>query len=114
MRLAQRALDVGENRLELLVVEVQEARERFLHALLLSVGWAALSLLVGGTLVAMVAVAFEGLPALFALSGLAMVYSGGAAFFYLRLRRNRREWKVFSTTLEQLRKDRECLASPHA
>ena len=41
-QLARRLLTIGENRLELLTVEVQEERERLLHALLLALGVAAL------------------------------------------------------------------------
>lgn len=46
----------SENRLELLAVEVQEERERLLHALLLALGVAAFGLLAGLTLTAAVAV----------------------------------------------------------
>src|SRR5450756_2455156 len=39
---ARRLLTIGENRLELLMVEVQEERERLLHAILLALGVACL------------------------------------------------------------------------
>ena len=42
---ARRLLTIGENRLELLAVEVQEEREGLLHAILLALGVAALGLL---------------------------------------------------------------------
>ena len=38
-RLARRLFTIGENRLELLVVEVQEERGRLLHTNLLAFGW---------------------------------------------------------------------------
>jgi uncharacterized membrane protein YqjE len=40
-------LAIGENRFELLMVEVQEERERLLHAIVLALGAAALGLLAG-------------------------------------------------------------------
>ena len=46
-RLARRLLALGENRFELLMVEVQEERERLLHAIVLALGVAALGLLAG-------------------------------------------------------------------
>jgi uncharacterized membrane protein YqjE len=49
-RFAQRLLTIGENRLELLMVEVQEERERLLRARLLTLGAAAFSLLASMTL----------------------------------------------------------------
>jgi uncharacterized membrane protein YqjE len=44
-RFARRLLSIGENRCELLMVEVQEERERFLHAILLALGMAGFGLL---------------------------------------------------------------------
>ena len=46
-RLARLLLAIGENRLELLSVELQEERERLLCAILLALGVAAFSLLAG-------------------------------------------------------------------
>jgi len=46
-RFARRLLAMGENRFELLMVEVQEERERLLRAILLALGVAALGLLAG-------------------------------------------------------------------
>src|SRR5271155_1589833 len=48
--LARRLLTIGENRLELLTVEVQEGRERLLHAFLMALGVAAFGLLAAITL----------------------------------------------------------------
>ena len=53
---ARRLLTIGENRLELLTVEVQEERERLLHAFLLALGVAAFGLLAGLTLTAAIVV----------------------------------------------------------
>ena len=46
-RFARRLLTIGENRLALLMVEVQEERVRLLRAILLALGVAALGLLAG-------------------------------------------------------------------
>ena len=51
-RFARRLLTIGENRFELLVVEVQEERARLLHAILLALGVAAFGLLAGMALTA--------------------------------------------------------------
>ena len=45
--LVRRLLTIGENRLELLSVEVQEGRERLLQAIMLALGVAAFGLLAG-------------------------------------------------------------------
>ncbi len=52
----QRLLTIGENRLELLAVEVQEERERLLHALLMALGVAAFGLLATMTFTAAIVV----------------------------------------------------------
>ena len=46
-RMVARALHLGENRLQLLLLEVEEERERLLHALILALGAAAFGLLAG-------------------------------------------------------------------
>jgi uncharacterized membrane protein YqjE len=46
-RFARRLSTIGERRFELLMVEVREERERFLHAILLAPGAAAFGLLAG-------------------------------------------------------------------
>ena len=53
---ARRLLTIGENRLELLTVEVQEECERLLHAFLLALGVAAFGLLASLTLTAAIVV----------------------------------------------------------
>ena len=108
-RLAQRALVICENRLELLMVEVQEERERILHAIWLALGAAAFGLLAGVALTAVVAVAFwQGSPVA-ALMILTVLYAIAAALLYVRLARLQRDWQTLPTTLDQLRKDRACL-----
>lgn len=103
--LARRLLIIGENRLELLAVEVQEERERLVRAVLLALGLAAFGLLAGIALTAAIVVwswNWSPVAALLMLSGL---YAGIGAFFYQRLSRLLSGWHTLQATLEQLRKD---------
>ena len=108
-RLAQRALVICENRIELLMLEVQEERERFLRAVLLALGAAAFGLLAGVGLTAIIAVAFWQQSPVAALIIVTVIYAGTAVSLYARLSRLKRDWQTLPTTLDQLRKDRECL-----
>jgi uncharacterized membrane protein YqjE len=106
---ARRLLTVGENRLELLTVEVQEERERLLHAFLLALGVAAFGLLAGLTLTAAVAVllwAWSPPAVLLILTGL---YAVAGVCLYRRLTGVMRNWQTLSASLDQLRKDRAFL-----
>jgi uncharacterized membrane protein YqjE len=106
---ARRLLTVGENRLELLTVEVQEERERLLHAFLLALGVATFGLLAGLTLTATIVVllwAWSPWAALLILTG---VYTIAGICLYRRLIGVMRNWQTLSASLDQLRKDRACL-----
>ncbi len=108
-RFAQRLLTIGENRLELLTVEVQEERERLLHAVLLALGVAAFGLLACFTLTAAIVVwlwAWSPGAVLLILTGL---YGAAGGCLYRRLTGLLHDWQTFSATLDQLRKDRACL-----
>jgi len=108
-RFVRRLLTIGENRLELMMVEVQEQRERLLHAIVLALGVAAFGLLGGITLTGAVVVLlwdYSPLAVFLALTGL---YCVAAVFLYRRLTLMLRDWKNLPDTLDQLRKDRECL-----
>ena len=95
-RVAQRLLTIGENRLELLAVEVQEERERLLHALLLALGVAVLGLLAGMTLTAAIVVSCwpyshsAALLTLTALYGAAVVGLAGGSTMAVRRGSRRR------------------------
>ena len=108
-RLAQRVLVICENRVGLLMVEVQEERERFFHAILLALGAAAFGLLAGVGLTAIIAVAFWRQSPVAALLILTALYAVVTTVLYVRLIRLQRDWQTLPTTLDQLRKDRECL-----
>jgi uncharacterized membrane protein YqjE len=105
----RRLVTIGENRLELLAVEVQEEHERRLCAFLLALGVAAFGLLAGLTLTAAIVVllwAWSPVTVLLILTGL---YAATGVWLYWRLIGLLRNWQMLSATLEQLRKDRECL-----
>lgn len=108
-RLVQRALVICENRIELLMVEVEEERERILHAIWLALGAAVLGLLAGMSLTAVIVVACWQASPVAALIILTALYTAAAAVLYARLTRLQRDWQTLPTTLDQLRKDRECL-----
>jgi len=106
---ARRLLTIGENRLELLTVEVQEERERLLHAFLLALAVAAFGLLAGLTLTTAIAFllwSWSPLAVLLILTGL---YATAGICLYRRLTGVMRNWQTLSASLNQLQKDRACL-----
>ena len=108
-RFAQLLLTIGENRLKLLTVEVQEDREHLLHAFLLALGVAVFCLLAGITLTAAIVVwlwAYSPAAVLLTLTGL---YGVAAVYLYRRLTILLRDWQTLSATLDKLRKDSACL-----
>lgn len=108
-RLVHRLLTIGENRLELLTVELQEERERLVQAILLALGMAAFVLLAGITLTGLLVILFWNFSPATVLLGLTVLYAIVATGFYLRFARLLCDWRTLSATSEQLRKDRECL-----
>ena len=106
---ARRLLIIGENRLELLMVEVQEERERLLRAILLALGVAALGLLAGGALPGVIVVLFWDFSPVAVFLALTGFYGAAAAVLYQRLTVLLRDWQALPATLDQLRKDRACL-----
>ena len=105
---ARRLLTIGENRLELLMVEVQEERERLLHAILLALGVALFALLSGAALTIALVVVFWALSPVGVLLTLAVIYAGASIYLYCRFTALQRNWKTFPATLDQFRKDRAC------
>jgi uncharacterized membrane protein YqjE len=108
-RFTRRLLTIGENRLELLTMEVQEECERLLHAFLLALSVAAFGLLAGITLTTAIVVwlwAWSPVAVLLTLTGL---YGVAAVCLCRRLTGRLRGWQTLSASLDQLRKDRACL-----
>jgi uncharacterized membrane protein YqjE len=108
-RFARRLLSIGENRCELLMVEVQEERERLLHAILLALGMAGFGLLAGVALTGAIVVLLWELSRVAALLVLTCLYGATAVCLYRRLTLLLRDWQSLPATLDQLRKDRACL-----
>ena len=108
-RFARRLLTIGENRFELLMVEVQEERERLLRAILLALGVAAFGLLAGGALTGAIVVLLWERSPVAALLLLTFLYGAAAVCLYRRLALLLRDWQNLPATLDQLRKDRACL-----
>jgi uncharacterized membrane protein YqjE len=108
-RFAQRLLTIGENRLELLTLEVQEECERLLRAFLLALGVAAFGLLAGVTLTAAVVVGLWACSPVAVLLILTGLYGAAGVCLYHRLTGLLRDWQTLSASLDQLQKDRACL-----
>lgn len=108
-RLAREALALGQTRLELLAVELQEERERWLRAVLLGLGVATFGLLAGVALtVGLVAWLWPLSPIAAVLVPLGLNVT--AAFGCGRgLQRLVRTWESFPATFAQLHQDREAL-----
>lgn len=110
-RVAQRTLDIGSNRVELLLVELQEERQRLLVTALLAMGASAFILLAGIAFTLGIMVLVWDHSPVAALAVLAALYAAGAAFLYAKVVRMQRDCEMFTASLNQLRKDRECLAN---
>jgi uncharacterized membrane protein YqjE len=108
-RIAQRAFVIFENRLQLLMVEAQEERERILKAVWMGLVAVIFTLLAGITITIVVVLAFWEHYPIIALLILTALYAVGAAVFYAKLMQLQRDWQTLPATIDQLRKDRECL-----
>jgi uncharacterized membrane protein YqjE len=105
----RRLATMGENRFELLTVEVQEERERLLHAFLLALGVAAFGLLAGLVLTATIVVFLWACSPWAVLLTVTIIYGAAGFYLYRRLTQLLRNWQTFPATLDQIRKDRACL-----
>ena len=108
-RFGRRLLTIGENRIELFSVELQEERERLFRALFLLMGMAAFGLLAALSISGVIVVLLWPYSPLVAFLVLTFLYLAGALVFFWRFKLLLRDWKSFSATIDQLRKDRECL-----
>jgi uncharacterized membrane protein YqjE len=102
-------LVVGENRLELLMVEVQEERERALRAILLALGVAVFGFLAGAAVTVALVVMLWSFSPIAVLLTLTVLYSAISVLLYRRFAVLQRNWETLPATLDQLRKDRVCL-----
>jgi uncharacterized membrane protein YqjE len=103
---ALRLATMGENRVELLAVEVQEEREHLLHALLLALGVAAFGLLAALTFTATIVELLWVWSPFAVLLTLTAVYAAAGFWLYRRLMGLLGNWQTLPASLEQIRKDR--------
>ncbi len=108
-RLARRLLTIGENRLALLTVEIQEEGGRLVFALVLALGMAAFGLLACITLTAAIVVLLWDHYPVAVLLALTAAYGASSALLGRKLAGLQRDWQMLSASLDQLRKDRACL-----
>ena len=108
-RLSKALVNLVENRLELFLVEVQEERVRLVEALLLTVagGVAALMTLVLITLT--VVVIFWDSHRVLVLVLFSLAYATAAAVAFRKLRARLNRWQAFTSSLDQIKKDRAWL-----
>ncbi len=107
--IGRRLLTIGENRVELLRVEVQEERERLLRAILMAFGMVACALLASITLTAAIVILLWAYSPAAVLVVLTIIYAAAAALLGAKLMALLRDWQTLPATLDQLRKDRACL-----
>ncbi len=108
-RVAQRVLTIGENRLVLLVIEMQEERDRLLRLIFLALAMAVLVLLAGLTCTALLVLVVWPYAPLSALGGLTVVYALAAWLLWRRMQSMMQGWTAFASTLEHLHKDKAML-----
>jgi uncharacterized membrane protein YqjE len=108
-RLARRLLIIGENRLELLAVEMQEEREHLQRALLIALSAAVLGLLAGMTLTAAIVVLLWAWSPVAVLLILTVLYGAAGICLCRRLTKMMNDWQMLAASLDQFRKDRASL-----
>ncbi len=106
---ARRLLTIGENRLELLMLEIREERERLLRAVMFALATAVFGFLMGMALtVALIVWLWELSPVVVLLS-LTILYAAAAAHFYRQFIVLQRHWQTLPATIDQIKKDCACL-----
>lgn len=109
--LAHRLVAIGENRLELLAVELQEEANALVRALFLAFATVGCALLALMALSAAIVLAGWQWSPMGVLLILALVYALGAVMSYGLLHAVMNRWRAFEATLEQLKKDSQCWAN---
>lgn len=107
-RILRTVSDLAHTRLELFLVELKEERIRIVDALLLlavGVVCAAMTLI----LLTFTVVLIFWEHRVLALVLLTLLYAGMAVWSLLTLRKRLAGWNAFAATLQEFKKDRECL-----
>lgn len=110
-QLAKRLFIIGENRVELLIVEMQEARGRLLYAAMLVMAVGVLMLMVMLSLSAALVIGLWSYSPVGVLTILMLLYGTLAFLLYGRLIQVLRHGRLFSDTIDQLRRDRASFAT---
>jgi uncharacterized membrane protein YqjE len=108
-RLLSTVLAIAENRLELLLVELQQEQWRFFNVVLLLGAvliLAAMTLMVVTFTLVVVCLEAERMDL---LVGLTLLYLAATILCFWRLRVRLKSWAPFSATLGELKKDKACL-----
>jgi uncharacterized membrane protein YqjE len=108
-RLARTLLAIVKNRVELLMVAVQEGRELVLHAILLAVGLVVFGLLATMTLTAVVVVSWWDCSPVGVLAALTVLYGAAGFGLYRQLVRLIRKAQPLSALIDQIQKDRDSM-----
>jgi uncharacterized membrane protein YqjE len=108
-RLLRTLREAAANRLELFLVECQEERLRLMEALLLAATVLVCATLALVLLTFALVVIFWDTHRVLVLMLLTGAYAVGAVAAGVTLRARLRRWQPFGATLEEIRKDRECL-----
>jgi len=107
--LVRAVLALGQTRLDLLIVEIQEERGRWLTALVLALAGAVFGLLATMVFTFGVVVALWPVSVWLAIAVPLLLHGGLATWCAWRLLRLVRTWEFLPATLDQLRQDREAL-----
>jgi len=101
-------ITIGENRLELLAVEMQEEIQHIIHMIVMGFVVAAFGLLAGISFTASMVFILKSYPPATVLLSLTGLYGVVGTLLYWRFTRLRRNWQILSASLAQIRKDRSC------
>jgi uncharacterized membrane protein YqjE len=104
-RLLRTAAAVAQNRLELLLVEVQEERARLFDTLLVAAGAIACGLMALIMVSFALVVIFWEEHRIAVLVGLSLIYIAAAVIGFWQLSVRLRNWQGFSATLAEFKKD---------
>jgi len=107
-RIVRSVGDLVQTRLELFLIELREERFRVLDALVL-MGLGAVCGLMVLVLLTFTLVLIFWDHRVIVLLILAVLYGLGAGAAFWTLRQRLRNWDAFAATLEEMKKDRECL-----
>lgn len=108
-KLVQDVLAAGENRLDLLVVELQEEREQTFQAIGLLLGFAAVMVLFGFAITGAVVLGFWDVSRFWPVCSMAVLWGGVGIVVWRRLRHQIQNWQTLPETLNQLHRDVESL-----